>query len=107
MKEPKFQYGPVSKGIFIALAWGTFLVLAIFPDWLFEYLALLVFLVFGLRPVLVYSGIFSTYSNFRHRTSEKLDKRWVEKKCKEVEAAERSKRLKHQREKNPNLPKNW
>lgn len=107
MKEPKFEYGPIAKGVFIALAWGTFLFLAFYPEWLAAYLALLVFLAFGLRPFLERSGIYYAYISLRFRMSEKLNRKWVEKRRKALEAAERSKRLKYRHEKDPKLPKNW
>lgn len=106
VKESEFEYGPVAKGIFIALVWGIFLVLAFYPEWLAAHMAFLVFVAVGLRPFLVYPGIYSAYSGLSFLISEKLSRKWVEKGRKEIEAAE-EKKLKYQREKDPKLPKNW
>ncbi len=107
MKEPIFEYGPIAKGFFIALVWGTFLALAFYPEWLIAYLAFLVFLAVGLRPFLEYTGIYSAYTSVSFLIGEKISRKRVEKRRKEVDAAERSKKLKHQRERDSKPPRNW
>lgn len=102
-----FEYGPITKGVFIALCWLVVPVLFFYFQWILHYLALLAFLAFGLKPLLIKSGVYRTYSGATFSLSERWHRKEVEKRREELRKAERSKRYKHSRLKDPRLPKNW
>lgn len=107
MKEPEIQYGPIARGTYIALICATPLVLVIYPSYLGVYIGLLLFLGVGLKPLLEYSGLYGAYISFTNSIRDRLDRKWIEKRRREVDASERSKKLKNSRVKDPNLPRNW
>lgn len=107
MHMSDFEYGSLAKGIFTALCWFVFLILFFVPQWFFYYLLFLAFLGFGLKPLLIKSGIYRAYSGAMFSLSERWHRKEVEKRRAEVRNEERSKRYKHTHEKDPRLPKNW
>ena len=107
MKESKFEFGPISRGIYIALICATILVPAINYKWFLAYAAFLFFLGFGLKPFMEYSGIYDFYIHLKCLAYEKLDKNWLAKRRKEVDLQEQKKRYKNLRVKDPRLPRNW
>ena len=52
MREKSFEYGPMSRGFYIALLWFIPLIVWHFPQWLWHYVGLLNFLGLLLRPLL-------------------------------------------------------
>ncbi len=107
MSMDNFEYSPLAKGIFTALCWLTFLVLALLTKWLHYYLALLAFLGFGLKPLLIKTGIYRAYSGAMFSVSERWNRKEVAKRREQLRQEERSRRYKHSRVKDPRLPKNW
>lgn len=107
MREPKFEWGPLPRGIYIGMLWFTIVIGWHFTNLLIYYVPLLIFLGIGLRPFLEISGLY----DFFCALSEKIeDKRWDKinaKRRKEVQSAERAKKYKNMRYKDPKLPKDW
>ncbi|MCL6416833.1 hypothetical protein MIB92_14325 [Aestuariirhabdus sp. Z084] len=107
-KRPhKFEYGPVSLGVFKALLWGTALVGFIAPVSLTYYVAFLLFLAFGLRPLIERTGLFEYYQHFRCTLDERLNRKQLAQRDQEIERKRRDDRYRHARRKDPRLPKNW
>jgi len=88
MKSNKFEYGPLSSGVFKALLWLTALVGFTMPNILIYYIPFLLFLGFGLRPLLEKTGLYlylpslfdemeeKRYSKLAQQRSEEIDKKY-------------------------------
>ena len=112
MYDSGFKYGTLARAIFIGLIGLTPLWWVIAkPTAIFGLMALhvclLLFLAFGLKPLLLKSGLYQRYSEARHRVGEKRWQRLTEQRRAEVEAAKRRTQIKHSRTRHADLPKNW
>ena len=107
MSEPKFQWGPVSRSIYVGMLWFTIVVSWHYSEYLTQYVLLLVFLGLGLRPLLEVTGLYAMFSKL---TASIDEYRWAEIKAlrtREVQLAARNMKYKSTRRKDPRLPKNW
>ena len=107
MAEKQFEYGPLARGIYIALLWFTILIAWVAPAWLYHYVALLIFLGLGLRPLLEWSGLAhrfqshaAEFENWRHGKRER-------KRRLEVAIRERGRKYRYTHYRDPRLPPNW
>ena len=107
MTGNRFEYGPLARGIFIALVWMSPVVAVVSWEWLGWHLLLLVFLGIGLRPLLEKTGIHALYQYVAAALEERIYRRFTEQRRKEVERAARRKRYKRFGREDPRLPKNW
>jgi hypothetical protein len=107
MRGHRFEYGPLARGIFMALMWLTPLVAFVAWEFLLWYLLMLVFLGLGLRPLLEKTGIHALYETVSVAIEERLYRGFTEKRRKEIERAARRKRYKRFGPEDPRLPKNW
>ena len=105
-----FRWGPVAIGAYRALIASGLLLLAAVPafgiHWLFIWLGLLV-LGPMLRPILVTTGLYRGWLIVNDATDHALHGDLYRKRREAVEREQRRLRLKRQRSKHPDLPKNW
>lgn len=110
MPEPEFQYGPISMSIFRGLLWLTPIfgfIARYFPNLILVYVSFLLFIAFGLRPLLLKTGVYRCYVDARHALGERRYRKLTRQRCAEVEAEKRRAKYKYRRYNNPELPKNW
>ena len=109
IKEPKFHYGPISIGIFIALIWVGFLTpyLSDDPNIKLKYFVGLFSVGLLLRPFLEVTGLYSLYSAIvLKREQKKFAKREAEI-SRKIALKERDDRYRKSRLRDRRLPKHW
>ncbi len=102
-----FEYGPVARGIFIALVSLTPVLPFVHPGYLAPYLLLLLFLGLGLRPLLQWTGLYTLFGYTRADLQQGMDRKFVERRQTHVDLHARVKRFRHSRYRDPRLPRNW
>ena len=102
-----FEWGPLARGVYTALLCSTILVSWIFPEYLVRYILMLIFLGVLLRPLLERSGLYDLYLRITYKLSEKRWRKVNERRRLEVYIAERDKKYRARRTRDPKLPKNW
>ena len=107
MTGHRFEYGPLARGIFMALVWLSPLVAVLSFELLAWHVALLAFLGLGLRPLLEKTGIHALWQALAAAWHERIYRGFTEKRRKEVERAARRRRYKRFGPEDPRLPKNW
>lgn len=107
MREPKFQWGPIARGIYLGLISCTLPIMAINYLWAPFYLLFLLFLGLGLRPMIEHFGLYDGFHALFSFLEHKRDRAWLERRRQQIEQQERQKKLKKSRYRDPNLPKNW
>ncbi|MDM3872514.1 hypothetical protein QSV34_14270 [Porticoccus sp. W117] len=107
MREQKFEYGPISRGCYVALLWLTVFFAFTDPKKLPAHIGVLLFLGLGLRPLLECTGLCDLWQQFRGAVNDRRYRKISQKKRVEVERKDRNKRYKRARFKDPRLPKNW
>lgn len=107
MTNSQFEYGPISRGIYYALISATSLVPFIAMELLGYYLLLLVFLGFGLKPLLLKTGIYSLWEHSTESLHEKVHRKHTEKHRLEIERKSRDNKYRGGHRKDSRLPKNW
>ena len=107
MKTSAFEYGPVSKGVYIALIWLTLPMMFLGFKKFIAYAVFLIFLTFALRPLLEVSGLIGVYQSLVSARREKINKRLSTKRFIEIDKREQILKHKRSRIKDPSLPNNW
>lgn len=107
MRKPKFEWGPIPHGIYIGMLWFTIVIGWHFTNLLIYYVPLLVFLGIGLRPLLEVTELYDFFSAVTQEIDEKRWEKINTKRRREVQNAERIKKFKNMRYKDPKLPKDW
>lgn len=107
MSEHKFEYGPLSRGIYIALLWLMVLTATIFPELLLWHILLVLFLGLGLRPLLEKTRLYDLYTNVTVSVAERWDRKFVENRRREIERKRQRKMYRRFGNDDPRLPKNW
>lgn len=107
MTGHKFEYGPLSRGIYIALLWLMVLTATIFPELLLWHILLVLFLGLGLRPLLEKSGLYDLYTHVTVSIAERWNRKFVETRRQEIERKRRRKMYRRFGNDDPRLPKNW
>ena len=107
MGNHEFQYGPFAKGVFIALVSCGLLVPNYFPGYTTHYIVFILFLAFGLKPLLIYSRIYRLYDLLMMRVDDFRYKKINEQRAREVELKRRDEKYRHLRTRDKRLPKNW
>jgi len=105
--RPEFEYGPLAKGAFIALASVTPVVLFIDYTYFIPYLAFLLFLGLLLRPLLVKSGLYALWNKLGIGVQSKWDEKYLERRAKEIDKNVEMEKYRRSRVRDPRLPKNW
>lgn len=101
------RFGFVSFSIYVALVWCTFIVIWSFPEYVNYYIAFLVFLGLGLRPLLEWTGIYDRWIDLRERLDQKIHARHYREQRRKVAQAARDERYRKARKRDPRLPKHW
>ena len=107
MSEHKFEYGPVSKGIYMALIAFGLVVPYIYPDKTVHYFFFIVFLGLGLRPLLEITGLHSLFQAINDSIFGKSKRRKLEQRRREIDLKLRNEKYKKSRFRDSRLPKNW
>ncbi len=107
MREPKFEWGPLPRGIYIGMLWFTIVIGWHFTNLLIYYIPLLIFLGIGLRPLLEITKLYDLFASLSEKIDEKRWKKVNEQRRSEVQRLERNKKYKNMRYKDPKLPKDW
>jgi hypothetical protein len=107
MLDSQFEYGPVARGVYYALISATSLVPFVAMELIGYYLLLLVFLGFGLKPLIIKTGIHSLWQHSTESVHEKVHKKHTEQHCLEIERKSRDKKYRRGHRKDSRLPKNW
>jgi len=105
--DREFEYGPIARGVYIALVSLIAVVPLYAPQYFLYYLILIVFLGFGLRPFLVKTGLFNLWNGIGLALLSKWDKKFMEKRASKIHREIELKKYKHSRARDPRLPKNW
>lgn len=107
MKTSAYEYGPVSRGIYIALIWLTLPVMFLGFKQFIAYAVFLIFLTFALRPLLEVSGLIGVYQSLVASQREKANIRLSTKRFIEIDKRERILKHKRSRIRDSSLPNNW
>ena len=103
----KFEFGPVSRGTYLAL-WSVAVVVALyFPKLFFYYIFVLVLVGIGLRPAIEKTGLFEWYQTVAIMLEEKWNKKFVENRRTELDRKARDEKYRNSRVKDSRLPRNW
>ncbi len=107
MSEKTFEYSPVFKAIYIAMLWFIPFLTWHYSQWLWHYVALMIFLGLGLRPLLEWSGLVVWFEDLLARLDYRLHRREIEKRRMLIARRERDRKYRHTHHKDPRLPRNW
>ncbi|MFT5690996.1 MAG: hypothetical protein ACI92E_000321 [Oceanicoccus sp.] len=107
MSERQFEYGPIVKGIYLAFIPLTMLVVMLATQWTAYYILVLLFLGFGLRPLLEKTGIYQNYFALTDIVHDKIYHKKYEKKRQEVDRKNHNEKYRKARTRDPSLPKHW
>ncbi len=107
MSGKKFEYGLFSTGIFTALLWLTPLVGFLIPGFLIHYVFMILFLGFGLRPLIEKTGIYEIYQKITYSINEKMNRKRNQQLQTKLSRKMRDDKLRHSRKKDPRLPPRW
>ncbi len=108
MQEKQFEYGILSRSIYVALLWVIAPVIMMFPEYAIHYLLFLAFLAIGLRPLLERSGLHALYRSIENAIGGRWNRKYLEKRRAEVERKKRLQAFKSSRYRGEDkLPKNW
>ncbi|NND66139.1 MAG: hypothetical protein HKN19_01010 [Halioglobus sp.] len=103
----EFEYGPLAKGLYIALFCVSVPLLLLYPQYIVRYLVFLVVLGFGLRPFLVWSGLFGLWRRTLGAAERKWDEKHLADRRTQIERKQASEKYRRSRHRDPRLPKNW
>ena len=107
MAGHKFEYGPISRGVYLA-TWSVAVVIALyFPDYFFYYMFVLLLVGIGLRPLIEKTGLYELYQSLAITLEEKWHKKYVEKRRAELDRKARDQKYRNSRVKDSRLPRNW
>ena len=103
----EFEFGPLAKGLYIALFCMAVPLLMLFPQYVAAYLASLVVLGLGLRPFLVWSGLYGLWNRTLGGAQRKWDEKYLAERRAEIDRAQELEKYRRSRARDPRLPKNW
>ena len=109
MREQDFQYGPVARGLYIAMIGLLPLVGILAPGRFMAYAGLLLFLGFGLRPLLEVTGLYRLLIATGLAVQERMDRKFLAQRRREIDRRLRDERYRQSRarDRDPRLPKRW
>jgi hypothetical protein len=107
MREREFEFGPISKGVYIAL----FSILPVMPainlDAFLYYLLFLLCIGFGTRIFLERTGLYRLWCSVEGGLRDKWYRKFQEKRGVEIDRKLRDEKYRKSRHRDPKLPKNW
>ena len=105
--QKQFEYGPLAIGIYRALISVSLVIPLVSLQWFLYHIILLVFLTFGLRPILEKTGLFRTLEHFRIVTVDRVRRGVEQKRQEEIQRKQRDAKFKGRHGKHPDLPRHW
>ena len=106
-RDDQFAWGPLALGSYGAMLSLTVVVALYFSHYLGWYVALLLFLGIGLKPLLVRTGLAARLGVLFDSAEERRWRGVTRKRRREIEQQERDKRYRYRHKQDPKLPKNW
>jgi len=107
MNPSDFEFGPVARGIYLAMLWLIPVVALIFSSYFLAYMALLLFLGLFLKSIIRKSGIDSFLWHLFITVDDKIHAKLIRKRIQNIEMKQRDEKYRRWRRKNPKLPRNW
>lgn len=107
MREREFEFGPLSRGTYIALISLLPLVPFVKEGLVLHYIAFLVALGFGTRPLLERTGLYRTWTTIEGNLMERWDNKYLARRRREIDRKVRDDSCRKSRYRDPKLPKNW
>lgn len=111
--DDEITFGPLARGIYIALMWLTVLLGAVAADtawaraWLPWHILLLLFLGLGLKPLLRHTGLHHWWRSQMATLQAKRHADHHAEAAQKVERERRDEKLRKSRVRDPRLPKRW
>lgn len=105
--RPEFEYGLIAKGVFVALVAILPVFPLLWPQHLPAYIVFLLFLLFGLRPLLVKTGLYRLWNDAGAEVEHQWDKNYLEKRAADIDRKVKSESFHKSRYRDPRLPKRW
>jgi len=111
--DEDIRFGPVARGIYIALLWMTVLLGAVAADaawaraWLPWHILLLLFLGIGLKPFLKRTGLGRIWLSLMADTQRRRHASHHAEASRQVERKRSDEKLRKTRVRDPRLPKRW
>ncbi len=107
MHEKEFEYGPVARGAYIALIAVLPVLPLVRPGIVLEYLCFLIFLGFGLRPLLQYTGLYQLFHLGGGKLRDRADRKFLQQRRMEIDRKARDEKYRKSHYRDPKLPKRW
>ena len=107
VRQKQFEYSPLMQGAYRGLLWVILPMPLLGIDVFIAYVLFLLFLGFGLRPLLERTGLYRLLSHYLVVFEEKTSKRFMEKRAAEIDRKARDEKFRKRRLKHPDLPRNW
>ncbi|NQX90397.1 MAG: hypothetical protein HRT77_17285 [Halioglobus sp.] len=106
-KARAFEFGPLTRGTYIALIALLPVVPFIDSAWVVPYGLLLVFLGCGARPVLQHSGAYHAWTSLENSLLQRWDRKYLARRRRDIDRRVRDDRYRKMRYRDPRLPKRW
>ncbi|MCG8413320.1 MAG: hypothetical protein MI746_03780 [Pseudomonadales bacterium] len=107
IRHRQFEYSPLLHGVYRGMLWTVIPVALLGWEILVGYVSLLLFLGFGLRPLLELTGLYRLLSHSMVVIQEKTDEKFLKKRAEEIDRKTRDEKYRKRRLKHPDLPKHW
>ena len=105
--DEDFQYGLLSRSIFVGLLWLTPLLGFTAPEWLPLHVGLLLFLGLGLKPLLIRTGVRRTWLSWRAHAQQRRQAAHHTEAARRVERQRRDDKYRKSRQRDPGLTPGW
>ena len=102
-----FEYGLLARSIFTTLLWLTVLLGFAAPSLLPWHIVLLLFLAFGLKPLLLKTGLYEAWKHFHVRRDERRNTGSDAALSARIDRERRDERLRKTRQLSRELPPKW
>ncbi len=107
VRHKQFEYSPLVQGVYRGLLAATLPMPIMGQDFFIGYVCVLLFLGFGLRPLLERTGLYRLLNHYLVVFEEKTSKRYLEKRAAEIDRKARDDKHRRRRLKHPDLPRHW
>ena len=107
MQGKQFEYSTLVSGSYRGMLCLIPLILLIGINIFLVYCGLMLFLGFGLRPLLEKTGLYRQVSHYFLVAQEKSSAKFMEKRAVRIDRKRRDDKYRRRRVKHPGLPKNW
>ena len=105
--DDDFQYGLVSRSIFVGLLWLTPLLGFTAPNWVLWHVCLLFFLGLGLKPLFIHTGLRRAWLTWRAHAQQRRHAADHTEASRRVERQRRDDKYRKSRKRDPGLPPGW